>query len=318
MIHAHLRTSTVALLLSIPTTPAMGLPAEVRIDPPTLGGAGALKQRAAEPKSGEEAVKVAVAVVGEAKPEATVRIVATFDIVPGWHIYWENPGESGSPTDIALELPTGCTVPVNAAQKPAIDFPVPTVFTHGETTFGYENRVTLSVPVTLPAELPADGLSVKVATRWLVCRGVCLMGQNTATVDLLKPVASDAAAAKELAASLARVPKPIPASWKVALEDVANESATLRIETGGGGALRFIPFDTPGVLLESGYLAESKPDNPSGNQGGALLVPLAISRESSLGRPLEVGGIVIGNDGVAHSFRLSVPKVKDASSTPSK
>lgn len=333
-ISTHLRNTTFALSLALLTAPAA---AAAVYEPPTVGG-GALSPRAPEPKSGEDAVKVSIAVVGEAKPSATVRLVATFDIVPGWHIYWENPGESGSATDIALELPGGCTVPLDAREKPAIDFPVPSVFTHGETTFGYESRVTLSIPVTLPPELPAGGLPTKVTTRWLVCRGVCLMGQNVTTVDLVKPVAPDAAPAKDLAASLARVPTPLPATWKVALEDVTEDAATLRIESGRRGPLRFIPFDTPGVALESGYLADSNDGAEKGTQEGATsgtsggtststsaststgtwLVPLTISRESSLGRPLEVGGIVISNDGTAHAFRLPVPKATDTASAPSK
>lgn len=257
-------------------------------------------QAAREPKTGEELVRVAVGVVGEAKPGATVRVAATFTVHPGWHIYWTNPGESGMPTQIALELPSGCTAAKDAAGETLIEFPVPQVFSKGETTFGYERTVTLSVPVTLPSEIPPSGLPVTVRSRWLVCKQSCLMGQNEAKVDLAKPVAADAAIAKALAETLARTPQPMPADWKCAIAEVSAESAVLTIEGAGAAELRFLPFETPGARLASGFLAEAK--------GSALRAEIALSRESTLGKPLEVAGIVIvGKNGPAYSFRLPVP-----------
>ena len=257
----------------------------------------------ADPQSGEDAVSVRAFVVGEAKAGGSVRVAVTFDVHPGWHIYWENAGESGAPTDIVLELPAGCTAPMRDEGKVRIDFPVPSVFTHGETTFGYEKRVTLSIPVTLPSVIPEGALPVKVSTRWLVCKERCLLGQNVATVDLSKPVAADSPLATELATALEHLPKVVPASWKVELTEITNDGAVLVIETGGAGPLRFLPFETPGVLLESGYAAESKT--------GVLRIPLDVSGESSLGRALEAGGLVIvGNGSEAYSFRLPVPAMK--------
>ena len=275
-----------------------------------------------EPQTGEDAVKVSTAVVGEAKPGATVRVVVTFDIHPGWHIYWENPGESGSPTDLAIELPSGCSIPEREAGKPRIDFPIPQIFSHGETTFGYEKQVTLSFPVTFAADLSADafkrGLASKLTARWLVCKERCLMGSFETSIDLAKPVDTKAAAAKLLADSLARVPKPMPTTWKVTLSDVADDGALLVLEspasadaTGGTSGvaqgklpLTFIPFDTPGVGLAEGYVAESK--------DGRLEVDIALSRESALGKRLEVGGVILvgasaGNPTEAYAFRIPVP-----------
>ena len=257
-----------------------------------------------DPQTGEEAVKVAVAVVGEAKPGGTVRIAATFGIVPGWHIYWENPGESGSPTTLELDLPEGCTVAKRADGRPAVDFPVPSVFSHGETTFGYEKSVTISVEVQLPATLPAGGIPVKVRTRWLVCKERCLMGSGEASVDLAKPVAAESAPARALAESLARLPKPLPPGWRLSVAEVAAESATLVVQAppdfSADGEWSFIPNDTPGCLLESGYLATAK--------GRLLRVPLMLSRESASGRPLEVAGLLIlGKNGASYAFRLPIP-----------
>lgn len=257
-------------------------------------------QATREPKSGEDLVKVAVGVVGEAKPGATVRVAATFTIHPGWHIYWANSGESGMPTQLSLELPKGCTAATDAAGEMLVEFPIPQVFAKGETTFGYERTVTLSVPVTLPAEIPSAGLPVTVRSRWLVCKDICLMGQNEAKADLAKPVAADAPIAKSLAESLARAPKPMPADWKCAVAEVSEKSAVLTVEAPGVAEMRFFPFETPGARLASGFLAEAK--------GNSLRADIELSRESTLGKPLEIAGIVVvGKNGPAYSFRLPVP-----------
>jgi len=285
--------AAVCALVATSATHAQGLPGV------PAGGAASKP----EPKTGEELVRVAVGVVGEAKPGATVRVAATFTIHAGWHIYWANPGESGMPTQVTLELPEGCKAATDAAGDTLVEFPIPQVFAKGETTFGYERAVTLSIPVTLPAEIPAAGLPVTVRSRWLVCKEICLMGQNEAKADLAKPVAADAPLAKALAESLARMPRPLPADWKCAIAEVEAESAVLSIEAPGAEELRFLPFETPGARLASGFHVDAK--------GASLRAELELSRESTLGKPLEVGGIlVVGKNGPAYSFRVPVPAAK--------
>lgn len=290
-----LRFAAAALLFaSIPAAAAcaQGLP-----------GVGA-RPVAREPQSGEDAVKVSFAVVGDAKPGATVRVAATFEIIPDWHIYWENPGESGSPTQVELDLPAGCSMPTAPSGRPRLDFPVPSVFTHGETVFGYEKSVTLSVEVKLPNPLPAGGLPLTARASWLVCKERCLMGRGEGRIDLAKPVSADSKVAKALAESIARLPKPLPADWKVALAEVTEDSAVLVFEApasvGADTSWQFIPSDTPGVLLASGYRAEAK--------GRTLRVPLILSREGAGERSLEAAGlIVLGKNAPAYSFKIPVP-----------
>ncbi len=263
------------------------------------------KQPPKEPETADEAVKVKVDVIGEAKAGAVVRVAVTFDIHPGWHIYWENAGESGAPTDVRVELPDGCTAPLSAGGKQQLDFPTPEIFTHGETTFGYSGRVTLSTPITLPRELPSSGLIAKLSARWLVCKGRCLMGDRQLEVDLLKGQAADSAAGKEVAASLARVPKSAPDSWSISLTEVGSESAVLVIDTHGDRAVTLVPRDRPGVVLETGFLAKG--------EHGSLRVKFSLSRANTLGGSMEIAGIVlVGNEPTAYSFRVPVP----SSSTP--
>ncbi|MCE2882617.1 MAG: hypothetical protein LW636_09725 [Planctomycetaceae bacterium] len=268
--------------------------------PPLGGSKDAAKQK--EPQTADDAVKVSAAVVGDAEAGATVRVAVAFDIHPGWHIYWENPGESGTPTEVQLELPSGCRAPTAPNGRARLDFPAPTVFEKGETTIGYEKRVVLSVPVTIGAEVPAAGLPVKAKVSFLVCKERCLMGSREIMLDLAKP-SSDAALAKDLADSLAATPLPVSEAPKalglaVRLNEVAEQSAVLSVTA--SGPVRFIPFETPGARLASGFVASTK-ESP-------LEVGIELSRESTLGGPLEVGGILlVGNDPRPYSFRLPVP-----------
>lgn len=60
---------------------------------------------------------------------------------PGWHIYWRNPGDSGQPPKIAWTLPP--RVSVGATSWPAPQ----RLSTGGVTTYVYERRATLLVPL---------------------------------------------------------------------------------------------------------------------------------------------------------------------------
>ena len=284
----HIVTVTVSVALASLATARVEASALQQKTPP---------RTAKEPETAEEAVQVKVVVVGEAKAGTVVRVAATFTIHPGWHIYWENAGESGMPTSVTFELPKDCNAAKTASGALAIDFPTPQVFTHGETTFGYEKTVTLSVPVTLPSALPAGGLPIKVGARWLVCKERCLMGTSEAAVDLTKPIAADSADAAPLRAALASMPKPTPSSWTIALSEITADSAVVTIDTHASAPIRFLPGDTAGVSLDEGFMASSK--------DGKLQAKLRLSRESAVGAAMNVAGIVLlGNEPTGYAFHL--------------
>jgi DsbC/DsbD-like thiol-disulfide interchange protein len=101
-----------------------------------------------------------------------------FRIDPGWHIYWTNPGDSGLPTRVKLDLPRGLTAG-------ATQYPVPSVLTFpGDiTNYGYENEVVLLVPVTVDAAVPAP-VRLTAHADYLVCQDRCLPGRATVSLDL--------------------------------------------------------------------------------------------------------------------------------------
>ncbi|MEE2025511.1 protein-disulfide reductase DsbD family protein [Alkalimonas mucilaginosa] len=87
-----------------------------------------------------------------------------------WHTYWQNPGDSGMPTQIRWQLPEGVTVS-------DIQWPAPQAFSIPPLmNYGFEGSTVLLSKVTLPANYTGTGLLVKADASWLVCEEICIPG----------------------------------------------------------------------------------------------------------------------------------------------
>ena len=113
-----------------------------------------------------------------AKPGDTVWAGVDLKMESGWHTYWKNPGDAGSPTKIAWTLPPGVTAG-------DIAWPLPEKLPPAEvTTYGYENEVVLLVPLKLAADLPAGPLDLKAKVSWLECKESCIPADQDAEAEL--------------------------------------------------------------------------------------------------------------------------------------
>lgn len=118
----------------------------------------------------------------------------TFTMPEHWHIYWQNPGDSGIPTSLEWTLPNGLSAG-------AIEWPAPERLEMGGLiNYGYSNSVTLPVKLT-PTH---DGVTgdVQVKANWLVCRDICI----PESAMLVVPLRADSAGAKAIDAARAKVP----------------------------------------------------------------------------------------------------------------
>ena len=112
---------------------------------------------------------------------ASLQTVATgvqvrLSIQDGWHLYWQQPGDSGLAPRLAWTLPPGWS-----AGAPR--FPVPTRHVEADlVTFIHEGDLVLEVPLT-PGP-PSPGGVVAVRVDYLVCRESCLPGKVTAELPL--------------------------------------------------------------------------------------------------------------------------------------
>jgi thiol:disulfide interchange protein DsbD len=110
-----------------------------------------------------------VASVDAVHPGAEILLGVQQQIIPHWHTYWRNPGDSGVPTRIDWTLPAGMTAG-------EIQWPVPSRISMGPVTnYGYEGEVTLLSPLKVPADTPVGGrFTVRAAVSWLVCNEECI------------------------------------------------------------------------------------------------------------------------------------------------
>ncbi|MFB2938733.1 protein-disulfide reductase DsbD family protein [Aerosakkonemataceae cyanobacterium BLCC-F154] len=163
-------------------------------------------------------------------------------IRPGWHTYWQNPGDSGSITKINWQLPAGF--------KPGkILWPYPQRFPFGPlVNFGYKNEVYLLTQITPPANLPTNKpVLLRGKADWLVCEKDCI--PESSNISLTLPITSTTPAKDErwitaFAKTRQAIPKPAP--WQTTA--TANDTnLTLKInapelQAGQIQEVSFFPF----------------------------------------------------------------------------
>jgi thiol:disulfide interchange protein DsbD len=100
---------------------------------------------------------------------------------PHWHTYWQNPGDSGLPTQLRWTLPAGLAAGDIAWPLPK-KIPIGTL-----ANYGYEGKVLLSVPVTVGPDFKAPvvgPLKIGLHAEWLVCRQECIPQSGQFTLNL--------------------------------------------------------------------------------------------------------------------------------------
>jgi DsbC/DsbD-like thiol-disulfide interchange protein len=152
-----------------------------------------------------------------------------FQLEKGWHIYWVNPGDSGEPPRVKWELPAGLSAG-------AIEWPTPRrLGTPSIVDFGYEDEVTLIVPMQADAKLASHGPEqLGTEVKVLVCREICIPGK--AQLSLTLPVKSqapapDARTSGLFGAARKSLPQLAPRNWKFSV-GAAKDSLVLSANIG--------------------------------------------------------------------------------------
>lgn len=110
-----------------------------------------------------------------------------FKLEPGWHVYWQNAGDSGEPPKISWMLPAGITAG-------PMQFPAPKRLPLGPLMdFGYENEVLFPFTLTASPQAQTGPATLRAHVRWLVCRAVCIPGK--ADLDITRTVGGTASGA---------------------------------------------------------------------------------------------------------------------------
>ena len=97
---------------------------------------------------------------GPAPRGGEVELAIHMRTTPGWHGYWQNPGDAGLPMTIEWQLPPGFDVG-------PLRYPVPTRLTiAGIMNYVYEQDYALLVRLKVPAN--ASGVvPIRASARWL-------------------------------------------------------------------------------------------------------------------------------------------------------
>jgi thiol:disulfide interchange protein len=105
------------------------------------------------------------------------------DLQPGWHTYWQYPGDSGLPPKVTWQLPPGWTAG-------PIEFSVPHQFSEpGDMIiYGYEKRQLIRAVITPPKDLPKDQVyDLKASLTWLACKDLCVPGSSETSFRVWGP-----------------------------------------------------------------------------------------------------------------------------------
>jgi len=183
---------------------------------------------AGSPEAATEQVRARlIASVDAVRPGDTIQVGVHQSIIPHWHTYWVNPGDSGLATRIDYDLPAGATAG-------PIQWPTPSRITLGPVTnYGYENEVTLLSDIKVPEDAAVGGVfPIKAKAKWLVCEEICIPQRVELALDLPSVAPGQDRGHGSALIDKAQASLPVDSPWPVSVAS-GDDSLTLRI-TGAG------------------------------------------------------------------------------------
>ena len=229
----------------------------------------------------------------------TFTLAAKLSVEKGWHVYWENPGDSGMPTRISISGPPGFSI--GDPQYPA---PEREEAEGDIVTFVHTGEVVFLSDVQAPKDLaPGSKIPFELDAHWLVSQETCYPGAGKAKLEV--PAAggqgsSEPAAANEklFTGARAKIPRP----WK----DL--EGATL--EWSGSGASYALRIDVPKATSLELFPLTGRSTHVTGTASAAtasacrLTVDLAYKEVAPAEPPRLQGVLVVTNAHGKTSYRL--------------
>ena len=167
-----------------------------------------------------------------------------FRLSKGWHIYWKDAGDAGSPPQLALLRPDHATI--GRFHWPAPDWLV----TNSVGDYVVSGTVLLPFSVTLPKAHTASGIEVRAAAHWQVCSAeICVPQQAMFTLNEPAGPNRPSAEAPLFEKAAALEPKPSPFETEVR----AGGVLIIRGEGLGTGNVKWAHFfpDRPDAIANA-------------------------------------------------------------------
>src|SRR5882757_2972385 len=141
-----------------------------------------------------------------------------FQLQPGWHTYWRNPGDSGVPPRFDFSKSENI-------EAVTILWPAPTKFSDGGggTSLGYQKQVVL--PLRIVAKNADKPVTLRADINYAVCEKLCIPVEASAELAFTSVASTEDSA---LFAALDTVPKPatIGDPNPLTIRDVRREGKT--------------------------------------------------------------------------------------------
>ncbi len=218
---------------------------------------------------------------------------------PEWHTYWRNPGDSGLPTQIELNLPAGITAG-------DMQWPLPHKLKAGNlTNYGYDKTVLLAVPIKVSKTYKPNAsqtLDLQMRANWLVCRLECIPqeGEFALRIPVNSSYAPQAAMFDTL---LTQQPKALPNLKVTTHFDAQRLVMQARGLPAGVHNQALSVFPNASEVLESA--AEQHPRASQSWQDGVWTVQLPLSN-LRLSDPKELSFLITAGEGAARQgFEVS-------------
>ena len=189
----------------------------------------------------------------------TITLGVGFEMEPMWHIYWQNPGDAGLPTEITWQ--SDALQPATALQ-----FQTPVRFDTGDiVNYGYSHQTLAWQNFTVPENTTVGSvIPYTVNVSYLSCKDICLpgsvtltgmftVGEPSAKPDVSENISYFITAAKN-------TPVEAPASFNVETT-VTDEDASLTFTTVddmlSANDVRFVPAKESMIVDDAPVLFEA-------------------------------------------------------------
>ncbi|WP_348686674.1 protein-disulfide reductase DsbD family protein, partial [Rheinheimera aquimaris] len=206
-----------------------------------------------------------------------------------WHTYWQNPGDSGLPTQLSWTLPEG----VSAG---AIKWPTPqAIAVPPLVNYGFEGQTILLSDLTIASDYQADTLPISLKVDWLVCEEVCIPAE--AEFSLVLPVAAKAVLAEDAVSLFQQAQQQLP--------QPINVSGQFYVSGGAFSAVLDIPAIRPisAFFVAATELVDHAAPQQVTLNGEQLLLQQPLNTYFSAA-PQQLDIVLITADNKAYSVQL--------------
>jgi DsbC/DsbD-like thiol-disulfide interchange protein len=228
------------------------------------------------------------------RPGHTLWVGVLFQLDPGWHIYWQNPGDSGEPPKIQWKLPPDFHGGAFLWPRPILLGKAPV------RDYGYAGRVLLMTPLQTPPSLPdTSPVALVASVGYIVCREICIPGKADLTLSipqLGQTTGQPSPWRKLFQETRAQLPHPLPPQLKVRATQTSENIVLIFEGAAAPEEIRFFPLK-PGVIENAA---------PQELSSIGKVMRLMLKKSEQLTKPVSAlkGVIVLDED---RAYEISVP-----------